>query len=155
MLTKEYLQTHLLRGFGTGRGTSRRYQDPRRSPHRSADTGPCCPTWACPPLPPSPSSPAAHKWGSGSPVPGLVTLTSWCPVGFTWMQRWIVAESPSGKPVVCFYFCEWVQGGRSPESHAVSSVDCLCWGPLPLLCVLGSRAGIFYGDLWHLNCSYQ
>lgn len=77
------LWSYLLRGFDTGTGTSRRCPVPRRSPRRWADTGLCCPIWACRPPPPSPSSPGRSERGSGRPDLGLEALVEpcWSPGG--------------------------------------------------------------------------
>lgn len=71
--------SYLLHGSDTGTGTSRRCPAPRRSPRRWADTGLCCPIWACRPPPPSPSSPGRRERGCDHPAPGWESSTcaSW------------------------------------------------------------------------------
>ena len=71
---------YLHRGSDRDKGTSRRCRAPRRSPRRWADTGLCCPIWACLQPPPSPSSPAPDERGFGRPDQGLVA-SSWA----TWI----------------------------------------------------------------------
>lgn len=151
------LQTYLLHGSGRGTGTSRRSPDPRRSPHRWAGTGLCCPIWACRlPLPP-PSSPAAHERGSGRPVPdsGVSVSTSFfsfpsAPPNVEMNSRrvWLSGE----KAAVCFYFCECVQVegclnvffcGLSPTRSFSPTAH--PW----------KRDSVIYCDLWHFNRSYQ
>lgn len=63
-----FFWTHLLRDSGTSMGSATRFQCQCRSPHRWGCTGLCCPTWACPRPPPSPSSPDPHRKESVPPV---------------------------------------------------------------------------------------
>lgn len=62
--------TYLLHDFDTSKGIATHCQSQCRSPHRLGCTGLCCPTWAYPQPPPSPSSPDPHRKGSFHPVLG-------------------------------------------------------------------------------------
>lgn len=118
MIFKTYLNlshpSYLLHGFDTGTGTSRRCPVPRRSPHRWADTGLCCPIWACRPPPPSPSSPGRHERGCVHPDLGLEswikTSPFWHLVVFRNRKVWLL------RCLLCVVF---LSVHRS--SHAVSS----------------------------------
>lgn len=148
-------QTHLLHGSGRGRGTSRRYPDPRRSPRKWAGTGLCCPIWACrPPLLP-PSSPAAHERGSGRPCPdsGISTSSSF----FTFFPSApLIAEMnsrcvwPSGKKQLFVFISVnvYAEGAVSAAQLSLSrsfSPTARPW----------KRDRVIYCDLWHFNRSYQ
>lgn len=98
--------SYLLHGSDTGKGTSRRCPVPHRSPRRWADTGLCCPIWACRPPPPSPSSPGRREKGCDHPALGLESWAKYtgpfCRLeAFT---NWI-ARLPRGLPSRRFREC--------------------------------------------------
>ena len=137
------VQSYLLRGFGTGRGSARRFPARHRTPRRWACTGFCCPTWACLPPPPPPSCPGPNGTVSSSPDPGWgASASCWAPVlsphSSVW-KRWLLSVSST--------LCVCPSLTLSPlRPHSVSGCLwecsargqwlCVCWPLAPVAHVL-------------------
>lgn len=144
-LCEQTQPSYLLHGFDTGTGTSTRCPVPRRSPRRWADTGLCCPIWACRPLPPSPSSPGRCERGSVHPDPGLGSWMKispcWRLAGFRNWNVWPLSWFGLAGSAACTQRRRVVSLAASSRCEFYPS------------CTTLERGWDIYADLWHR--SYQ
>lgn len=148
--------SYLLHGFGTSMGTSTHCQVPHRSPHRWANTGLCCPIWACLLPHPPPSSPGLHERESDFPVLGLVASASWwLLVNFTVENKKIEQLSVPSVAKCCFLLFFWKRStGMCLISQTLLSEPSPSESFTPTVSSRKCHWGI-HCDLWHLNISYQ